>query len=72
MKNTLSERDANRLYAKMREKGISTSQLCKALNVHYQCFIAMTEGRQPCYKGWKKIIAEILQTDKEELFPETI
>lgn len=42
MRNVLSKGEVDKLYSKMREKGVSASQICKALNIHYQCFRAMT------------------------------
>lgn len=68
MKNILNRSDVIRLYTKMREKDVSTSQICKALNIDYPCFKAMIDGKQPCYRKWKKTIADILQTDEEEIF----
>lgn len=71
MKNVIDKSDANRLYSKMREKGISTSEICRALNINYPCFKAMIDGKQPCYGKWQKILADILQTDRKELFAKT-
>ena len=72
MRNVLSKEEVDKLYSKMREKGVSASQICKVLNIHYQCFRAMALGKQPCYGKWRKVIADMLQTDKAEIFVEDI
>ena len=72
MKNILSKRGVITLYSKMREKGISTSAICKALNIDYPCFKAMLDQKQPCYGKWQKVIADMLGISKKELFEEII
>ena len=68
MKNILAQHTIIRIYKLMKEKGITTSQMCKALNVDYPCFKAMLDGKQPCYGKWQKKIAEVLNVDRRELF----
>jgi len=60
----------NRLRKAMKVKGVTTSQLCKALNIGYCDFIAMCNGKSPCYNKWQRKIAEVLDTDREVLFRE--
>lgn len=68
MKNTIDKETVDKIYALLHEKGVSTSEICKRLNVNYMCFKAMLDGKQPCYKGWRKEIADILKVDQKELF----
>ena len=58
----------DRLYASMKKHGITTSQLCKVLNISYPNFKAMLDGKSPCYNKWQKKIAEALNEDRNELF----
>lgn len=61
MRNVLTKKDVDYLYTKMREKGVTTSQICKELNIDYPCFKAMIDGKQPCYGKWRKKINEMLE-----------
>lgn len=67
-KNIIDKETVDKIYALMHERGVSTSEICKKLNVNYMCFKAMLDGKQPCYKGWQKEIADILKVDRKELF----
>lgn len=60
----------NRLYKIMKDKGITTSQICKVLNVGYCDFKSMLEGKSPCYNKHQKKIAELLEVDRDILFRE--
>ena len=70
MKNQMTKRMANRMFTIMAKKGVTTSQICKLLNVSYPDFISATEGLHQFYGKWQKKIAELLEVDREELFRE--
>lgn len=59
-----------RLYKELKHKGVSTNSLCKTLNIKYPNFIAMLEGKQPCYGKWQKKICETLGVERQYLFKE--
>lgn len=63
---------ANRMFALMKNKGISTQYICKALNVTYPDFIAAVNGKHPFYNKWQRKIAEVLGVTREELFHEFV
>lgn len=66
----ISKEITNRLYATMKNKGVTTNQICRELNIEYPDFKAMLEGRQPCFNKWQKKIANVLEVDRVELFKE--
>lgn len=66
----ISKETADRMYTLMREKGITSSDICRELNIEYPCFKAMLNGKQNCFGKWQKKIAELLQTDRHQLFKE--
>lgn len=66
----ITEETKDRLYSLMREKGVTSSDLCRVLNTHYQDLKATLDGRSPMFNKWQKKIAEVLCVDKEELFKE--
>ena len=68
--NFMTREMVNRLFSVMREKNITTSYLCKILNVNYKDFTATCEGKSPMYNKWQKKIAEALGVDRNELFYE--
>ncbi len=69
-KHILTQQIINRLYKIMREQNISSSDICRELNIDYPCWKAMLEGKQPCFSKWQTKIAEMLKTDKKILFKE--
>ena len=68
MKNVLTNADVTRMYRYMRLRDVTTSELCRELNIDYPCFKAMVDGKQPCYNKWQKKISEVLRIDRVELF----
>lgn len=60
----------DRLYSRMRDKGVTSSDLCRVLNVAYPDLKATFEGKSPLYNKWQKKIADTLNIDKEDLFNE--
>lgn len=60
----------DRIYACMRYRNITSSDLCRVLNVAYPDLKATFDGKSPLYNKWQKKIAEVLCVDKEELFKE--
>ncbi len=67
-KNVLTKEKVDNLFSIMKDKGISTSYLCKEANIEYTDFVAMCKGKHPCYKKWKKRIADVLEADSKDLF----
>lgn len=72
MNHYMTRTMANRMFALMKKKGISTQQICKVLNVEYPDFIAAVNGQHPFYNKWQRKIAEALGTEREELLKEFI
>ena len=70
MKNQITPTMKTRIYTIMSKRGISTNQVCKALNVAYPDFISAMNGQHPIYGKWQKKISELLGVPREELFRE--
>lgn len=68
--NYMTRRMVDRLFRVMHIKGVTTSQLCKVLNVGYRDFQSMCEGKSPCYRKWQKKICETLEVDHDIIFKE--
>lgn len=66
----ITKETKDRLYSLMREKGVTSSDLCKVLNVAYPDLRATFDGKSPLYNKWQKKIAEALRIDKDDLFKE--
>ena len=63
---------ADRMFALMDKKGISTQHICNVLNVTYPDFISAVNGKHPFYNKWQRKIAETLGVTREELFHEFV
>ena len=70
MNHYMTKAMVNRLFKAMKDKGVTTSQLCKALNCGYCDFKAVMDGKSPCWNKWQRKIAEALKMDRGELFKE--
>lgn len=68
--NYITKEMKNRIFSVMRDKNVTSSDLCRTLNVAYPAFQATFDGKCPCYGSWQKKIAEALNVDKNELFKE--
>lgn len=60
----------DRLYSCMRSRFVSSSDLCRILNVEYPDLKATLDGKSPLYNKWQKKIADALNVDKKDLFKE--
>ena len=69
-RNVLTKQTIDKIYSLMREQDVTSSDMCRALNIDYPCFKAMLDGKQPCFGKWRKKIAEVLNTDRTQLFGE--
>ena len=56
------------MYVLMKYSNVTSSDICRELNIDYPCYKAMLNGKQPCYGKWQKKIAKILDADREQLF----
>ena len=54
----------------MKSKGITTNRLARMSNITSQSLYSALKGDVKLYDGWKKRIAEALETPEEELFAE--
>ena len=70
MNHYMTKRMVNRLFKTMKEKDVSTSQMCKAIGCQYCDFKATIEGKSPMYNKWQKKICEALGVERDALFPE--
>lgn len=64
----ITKETKDKLYSLMREKGVTSSDLCRVLNVAYPDLQATFDGKSPLYNKWQKKIAETLGIDKDVLF----
>ena len=70
MTHILTRPTINRLYKLMRDNNVTSSDICRELNIDYPCFKAMLDGKQPCFSKWQTKIAQMLNVDKKILFKE--
>ena len=70
MNHYLTKNMATRLFKVMKDKQVTTSQLCKAIGCQYCDFKATIEGKSPMYNKWQKKICEALNMERDDLFPE--
>ncbi|MGE5633380.1 MAG: hypothetical protein ACM3TR_20135 [Caulobacteraceae bacterium] len=52
------------------KKNISISTMLMLANVQSGDYYLAVNGKRPFYAGWRKRIAEVLNMDESELFPE--
>ena len=72
MNHYMNEKIKTRMYTIMKAKGVTSSQVCRLLNMDYPNWVAVMDGRCPIYNKQQRKIAEMLGVDRDVLFREFV
>jgi len=64
----MTKQETDRMFALMKEKGISSNQMCKIIGCDYPQFLLVVQGKRQFYGKWQKKIADALGKERGDLF----
>ena len=64
----MTKQETDRMFALMKEKGISSNQMCKIIGCDYPQFLLVVQGKRQFYGKWQKKIAQTLGKERGDLF----